>query len=42
VVIVPLDELDAERAGERGADGALAGAGDAHHDVEPLVHGGGV
>ena len=39
VVVVPLDELDAERAGERGADGALAGPGDAHDDVKAL-HGG--
>ena len=29
---------DAKRAGERGADRALAGTANAHHDVEASVH----
>jgi hypothetical protein len=40
VVVITLDEIDAERASERRADETLAGAGDPHHDIKASVQGG--
>src|SRR6266513_2762067 len=38
MVLIALDEIDTERAGERRADHALAGSGDTHHNVKTFVH----
>jgi len=38
VVFISFDEVDTKCAGDCRADQALAGSGDAHHDIKTLIH----